>query len=237
MPESEEKRETLQNTAEDTQKKRSKEKLPAEKFSGEKLLRFWREKMTLRKKLLLAAALVLVPGCLFAKGSGIKAETAQAVRKAVEDTASEEGVISSGEEKAILSEVSGPVAGILVSENDRVKEGQVLYRIDPVLYDFEKQAAESAVRALEAQMDRAKIGQVMTTSPAEYLDGLGKELAAAESAMQAAKSTWEGMQVLAAGGDAARLELEQAEAQYRSAESTYRQAQERYQESRTLMEK
>lgn len=237
MPESEEKRETLQNTAEDTQKKRSKEKLPAEKFSGEKLLRFWREKLTLRKKLLLAAALVLVPGCLFAKGSGIKAETAQAVRKAVEDTASEEGVISSGEEKAILSEVSGPVAGILVSENDRVKEGQVLYRIDPVLYDFEKQAAESAVRALEAQMDRAKIGQVMTTSPAEYLDGLGKELAAAESAMQAAKSTWEGMQVLAAGGDAARLELEQAEAQYRSAESTYRQAQERYQESRTLMEK
>ena len=78
MPESEEKRETLQNTAEDTQKKRSKEKLPAEKFSGEKLLRFWREKLTLRKKLLLAAALVLVPGCLFAKGSGIKAETAQA---------------------------------------------------------------------------------------------------------------------------------------------------------------
>ena len=232
MPESEEKRETLQNTMKDTQKKS-----PAEKFSAESLQRFWREKLTPRKKILLAAVPVLILGCLIAAGSGIKTETARAVRKTVEDSASEEGVISSGEEKAVLSEVSGPVAEILVSENDRVKAGQVLYRIDPVLYDFEEQAAESAVRALEAQMDRAKIGQVMTTSPAEYLDGLGKELAAAKSALQAAQSAWEGMQVLAAGGDVARLELQQAEAEYRSAESAYRQAQERNQESRTLMEK
>ncbi|MBO6269043.1 MAG: biotin/lipoyl-binding protein, partial [Clostridium sp.] len=171
MPESEEKRETLQNTMKDTQKKS-----PAEKFSAECLQRFWKEKLTPRKRILLAAVPVLILGCLIAASSGIKTETARAVRKTVEDSASEEGVISSGEEKAVLSEVSGPVAEILVSENDRVKAGQVLYRIDPVLYDFEEQAAESAVRALEAQMDRAKIGQVMTTSPAEYLDGLGKEL-------------------------------------------------------------
>ena len=90
MPESEEKRETLQNTMKDTQKK----------SPAESLQRFWKEKLTPRKRILLAAVPVLILGCLIAAGSGIKTETARAVRKTVEDSASEEGVISSGEEKA-----------------------------------------------------------------------------------------------------------------------------------------
>ena len=57
MPESEEMRETLQNTMKDTQKKS-----PAEKFSAESLQRFRREKLTPRKKILLAAVPVLILG-------------------------------------------------------------------------------------------------------------------------------------------------------------------------------
>ncbi len=190
-----------------------------------------------RRKLLPAlAGILLLAAAACVLGSGVKAEKAGAVRKTVEDVVTEEGVISSGPQVTVLSEVSGPVKEILASENDKVKAGAVLYRIDSVQYDYEKEAAESAIRALEAQKDRARIGQVMTTSPKEYLDGLEKELSSARAAFQAAKSTYEGFQVLAAGGDVSRVDLEQAEAQYRSAESACRQAEERYRESRELME-
>ncbi len=198
------------------------------------------EKLTrriLRKMIPSAAAILLIlAGGLVYLHSGVPAGRTKAVRKTVDDSVTEEGVITSGGELHILSEVAGPVAEILVGENDRVEAGDVLYRIDPVQYRYEKEAAENSAKALEAQLERTKVGQVMTASPQEYLENLEEELESAKAARNAAKSAYEGYRVLAESGDVSRLELERAEAEYRGAESAYRQAEERCRESSTLLE-
>ena len=183
---------------------------------------------------LLAAALAVA---LVWGNRGVKVEKAKAAVKTVEDSVTEEGVITSGTELHVISEVAGPVAEILVAENERVKAGQVLYRIDPVNYTHRRESAEAELLSLKARKDRARISQVMTSSPTEYLDGLEKEMASRKAARQAAESAYQGYQALAAAGDISRLELERAEAEYREAESAYRQAEERLKESSGLMQK
>lgn len=71
-----------------------------------------------------AVCLILV----MAAGSflGVKAEKAQAVKGAVADYYTEEGVLKSGKEYQLIAEVSGPVSEILVSENVPVKKGDLL---------------------------------------------------------------------------------------------------------------
>ncbi|KAF0094472.1 MAG: Secretion protein HlyD family protein [Puniceicoccaceae bacterium 5H] len=53
---------------------------------------------------------------------------------------------------AISPEVSGPVVEVLVDENERVEQGQVLLRIDPRRFQIAYDQAQAGVREAEAQV-------------------------------------------------------------------------------------
>ncbi len=157
-------------------------------------------------------------------GRGIKVEKAVVTRSALKDTYTEEGRLTGGGRVAIISEVSGPVTEICVERNREVHAGDLLYRIADNDYRFQKQQAESAVSGLRAQLDQSRIGQVMTSSPTEYMSSLERERDAARAAFESAQTSYNAAQALYATGDVARVELEQISAQYQSAQAAYTQA-------------
>ncbi len=170
-------------------------------------------------------------------GRGIKVEKAVVTRSALKDTYTEEGRLTGGGRVAIISEVSGPVTEICVERNREVHAGDPLYRIADNDYRFQKQQAESVVSGLRAQLDQSRIGQVMTSSPTEYMSSLERERDAARAAFESAQTSYNAAQALYATGDVARVELEQISAQYQSAQAAYTQAKARYEEgNRKLQE-
>lgn len=196
--------------------------------------------MMKKKKILipaLAAAAVL--GSLFAwraAGNGQKVEMALAKAEPVEDWYTEEGVVTLGGEYRIISQVSGPVKEILVKENERVKEGDVLFTIDSTDYEYSRDLAESTLSGLTAQLESNRISQVMTTSPAEYLNAIKQELSSARAAYEAAKTVYEADQVLYEAGEIARVQLEADKASYEAALSAWQSAGGRYEESSRRLE-
>ena len=177
-------------------------------------------------------------GCIFwlhQKG-GPKVAKAQVMRRALTDTYTEEGRLTGGDRLSIVSEVSGPVAEIFVSQNTKVHTGDLLYKISDSDYRYALEQAEAAILGLTAQLDQSRIGQMMTSSPTEYLSGLEREREAARAAFESAQTSYNAAQALYATGDIALVELEQLSAQFRSAQSAYTQAQARYDESNRKLE-
>ena len=73
-----------------------------------------------------AVALLFVGGTVVKGLRGMKVETTAASLQTVEDRYTEEGIITSGGEFRLVSEVPGPVKEVLVRENDMVKEGDLM---------------------------------------------------------------------------------------------------------------
>ncbi len=55
----------------------------------------------------------------------------------------------------VAPDVAGPVAQVLVVDNQRVKRGDILFRIDPARLELALQQAEAAVANRKAQLDQA----------------------------------------------------------------------------------
>ncbi|MBQ9420605.1 MAG: biotin/lipoyl-binding protein [Lachnospiraceae bacterium] len=201
-------------------------------------------KVTVSKKKIIAAAagaiLIAAAGIGTYKltaGSAVKVQKAAVTRLAVRDTYTQEGKLSAGGRYQVLSEVSGAVAEICVKENDAVHAGDLLYRIDDSNYRYSKEQAENAVAGLEAQLEASRIGQMMTSSPTEYLQSLQKETEAARAAFQTAQTSYNAAQALYAAGDISLVEYEQLAAQYRSAQAAYDQARQRSEQSASYLQK
>ena len=195
------------------------------------------------KRFLLPVLAVLVllcaaGGCIFwlHQKRGPKVAKAFVTRRALTDTYTEEGRLTGGDRLSIVSEVSGPVAEILVSQNTEVHAGDPLYKISDNDYRYALLQAEAAISGLTAQLDQSRIGQMMTSAPTEYLSGLEREREAARAAFESAQTSYNAAQALYATGDIALVELEQLSAQFRSAQSAYTQAQARYDESNRKLE-
>lgn len=169
-------------------------------------------------------------------GRGEQVETAEVIRTSAEDSYTEEGVLSAGDTCRILSEVSGPVKEILVSENQQVKAGDVLYIVDSSEYEYARAQAQAALEISRAQMESGQISRMMTASPGEYLDSLRQSLAAAKADCQAAETVYTGNQALYAAGSVSRLELEQSRAAYEAAKASMEQAESRLEESSRYLE-
>src|SRR6187401_1557936 len=67
----------------------------------------------------------------------------------------------------IVSQVKGRVVEVPVANNQVVKKGDVLFRVDPTPYQSEVQALEAQLVSDEARVvsERAKVGEVQTRLP------------------------------------------------------------------------
>ncbi len=183
-----------------------------------------------------AAAFLFVGGMAIKGLRGMKVEITEASLQTVEDRYTEEGIITSGGVFRLVSEVPGPVKEVLVRENDRVKEGDTLFTIDDSDLLSEKSLCESALSGYRAKLEQSRIGQVMTSSPQEYLDSIRQEVAAKEADYQAAKTVYDASQTLYEAGSISKVEWEQNRASYEYSALAWEQVKGRYEESRRFLE-
>jgi multidrug resistance efflux pump len=115
----------------------------------------------------------------------------------------------------IAPEVAGPVVTVEVEDNQGVKVGQALFRIDPVRFEL-------AVRAAEAALDQA--GQAIGISTAQVAAAQA-ELSAAEAALANVREQAARVFDLVKKGIYPKARADQAEAQLRTAQEDVSRAQ------------
>ena len=92
----------------------------------------------------------------------------------------------------IASKISGTVAAVLINDNEPVKEGQVLIRIDPRDYQARVDQAKAALSLAEARARGADVGVPMTRETTDSTSsGADAQLAAAQANYDKAKFTYE----------------------------------------------
>lgn len=109
--------------------------------------------MTKKKIILLSAAAVLVLiviASIFRGGSKeVKVATDKVVRRTITEVVSVSGKIQPESEVKISADVSGEIIDMAVKEGDSVRQGQLLLRINPELY-------ETTISQLSANLDNAR---------------------------------------------------------------------------------
>ncbi len=187
--------------------------------------------LTRRQKILAGAAVIaaaaVCAAVIRAAGSGVPVKTARAELRTVEDSYTEDGVISCGEVLTVTARVGGAVKEVLTEENAAVCAGDILFRIDRKDLDFEMTLAENTLKGLEAQLDQSYISQVVSTSPKEYLSNARETLEAAEQSYAAKKRHYEADQALAAAGALAENVLAEERAALAAAEAEMEAARNR----------
>ena len=129
----------------------------------------------------------------------------------------------------IAAKISGNVAQVLVSDNQQVKAGDVLVRIDPRDYQARVDQARAALAAAEAQARGAAAGVPWTSgTTASGVSSADAQLAVAEADLAKYKATAQ------RSGDA---ELAYARANVDSAKATYDRAQADLARMKPLVEK
>ena len=129
----------------------------------------------------------------------------------------------------IAAKISGNVAQVLVNDNQQVKAGEVLVRIDPRDYQARVDQARAALAAAEAQARGAAAGVPLTSdTTASGVSSADAQLAVAEADLAKYKATAQ------QSGDA---ELAYARANVDSAKATYDRAQADLARMKPLVEK
>lgn len=101
---------------------------------------------------------------------------------------------------AVSSEVSGPIAEVLVRENQRVRRGDVLFRIDPRPFRIALAQAEAQLAAAQVQ-----VNQLETRSA-----GTAADITGAQANLQFAQADFERYRTLLARGFTTRARYDQA---------------------------
>lgn len=134
--------------------------------------------MTLKKKLLITTALLVVAGSAtgyyfkFVKDKDvIEVQTGKVVRQDLTQAVSANGEIKPKKSVNISSNMMGRIVNMPVKEGDRVKEGQLLVRLESI-------QTEADVKAAEAMLDAAQT----------ETEGMASQLRAAEAGVTSAKS-------------------------------------------------
>jgi membrane fusion protein (multidrug efflux system) len=116
---------------------------------------------------------------------------------------------------AIVTEVPGRVTEVAVAENQPVKAGDLLFRVDPQPYKIALDQAEAAAGAarLKVEQDRATYHEDEAA------------LAAARDNLQYQQTVFDRIAKLARSGTAARSQLDEAQNALRTAKQTVAQAE------------
>src|SRR6516164_7881145 len=104
-------------------------------------------------------------------------------------------------------EVSGRIVELNVLDNQQVKQGEVLFQIDPKPYQLSVDQARAAVQALEAQLAVATSEVASQTSGAA---AAATGIASAEAQLDLATSTLNRMQPLLSRGFVTAEQVDQA---------------------------
>ncbi|MBS7538620.1 HlyD family secretion protein [Ancylobacter lacus] len=109
----------------------------------------------------------------------------------------------------LAAKVGGHIVGIDVAENQKVKAGDVLVRIDPVDYDLSLKAADGKIATQQATIDR--YGQQILAGQAS-VDQARAQLVSDQAELQRAEADLKRQQELAKDSYASRATLETASA-------------------------
>jgi membrane fusion protein, multidrug efflux system len=118
-------------------------------------------------------------------------------------------------------EVSGRIIEFAVRENQTVRRGQVLFRIDPVPFRLRVDQAQATVRGLEAKLGLTADQVAAQTSTA---DTASRGIATAEAQLTLASSTLARMQPLLPSGYVTAQQVDQARTAKQTAEIALQQA-------------
>jgi multidrug resistance efflux pump len=122
----------------------------------------------------------------------------------------------------IVSQVKGRVIEVPVANNQAVKKGDVLFRVDPTPYQSAVQALEAQLLSDEARVfsERAKVGEVQTRLPdaesterqlTQQLNQATNQIATLQASLDLARRRVAQNTELAAVGAGNRFDLEQAQ--------------------------
>ncbi len=117
--------------------------------------------MSKQKKIIIVLVVVLVIVVLIAalkggRSGAMNVETDKVQKREIVATVSASGKIYPVEEVAIIPEIAGEVIKLYVEEGDSVKEGDLLARINPNLYEDAVRRAEASVLTARANLGNAK---------------------------------------------------------------------------------
>src|SRR5215469_1067046 len=115
-------------------------------------------------------------------------------------------------------DVSGRIVELAVRDNQKVRKGEVLFRIDPEPYQMRVDQARAAVRGLEAKLDLTADQVAAQTSKA---DAAARGIGSAEAQRSLASSTLARMEPLLGRGFVTAQQVDQA----RTAQIALQQAQ------------
>lgn len=125
----------------------------------------------------------------------------------------------------VAAAVGGRIVEIAVAENEQVKAGQLLFRIDPIPYE---QAVAQARAELElARASQATQERAISTERSAAVTA-GDQIHRAEANLALAGRTVARLRPLAEAGYVPRIQLDQAETAQRDAATSLRQAKAQY---------
>jgi HlyD family secretion protein len=159
----------------------------------------------MKKFIIIGATLVaiLIAVVIWKKSSGgvtLRIATEIATKRDLTEIVSASGKVQPELEVKISSDVSGEIVELLVKEGDTVKKGDLLLRIDPVIYQSAVQRMSSTLNGVKAQM----------ANSAARMEQSRAQLISAEASFNRNKKLHESSSI----SDA---EFEQAKANYESA--------------------
>jgi len=174
---------------------------------------------------------VLVVIVIWAKGSGHEATrvaTEKATVRDITEIVSASGKVQPEVEVKISSDVSGEIVELLVKEGDTVKKGDLLLRVDPIIYQSALQRMQATLNGTKANLansqarwEQAKSQLVNAEASFNRSEKLFKQGAISQSEMDQAKATYE----------SAKSEVAAASESVNSAEFTVRSTEASVKES------
>ncbi|WP_118974452.1 efflux RND transporter periplasmic adaptor subunit [Taibaiella koreensis] len=141
-------------------------------------------------------------------GEGTRVAVDTANDRTIIETVSASGKIYPETEVKIKPDVSGEIVELPVLEGDSVVKGQLLIKINPIIYN-------SAVTQAEASMFQSRAG----------VNNARELVAQAKAQMERTKANFDRNKELFTGKVISRMEYEQAEADYLSAKANYEATQ------------
>jgi membrane fusion protein, multidrug efflux system len=129
----------------------------------------------------------------------------------------------------VSAKIPGNIAEVLVDDNQQVKQGQVLVRIDPQDYQAKLDQAQAAVSVAESQAQGANAGVPLIR------DTTGSSVTAAEAQLSAARADYD--QAVVESQRAATADIAVARANVETAQATADHAQTDLARMKTLVEK
>ncbi len=160
------------------------------------------------KRLLIVGGIllvVLIVVVVMVKGSGhttTRVATEKAGVRDITEVVSASGKVQPEVEVKISSDVSGEIVELMVKEGDTVKKGDLLLRVDPIIY-------QSALQRIQATLNGTKAN--LATSQARWEQ--------AKSQLVNAESSYNRSEKLFKQGAISQSEMDQAKASYESAKS------------------